>query len=166
VAKCPSAGGKWEWSLCNGVPCKWELLARCKDKEYWHLTTNGAHCQHASAYMRLHAGDVSVGVRHLSKITEIDTSFFSLCCCETILEIIDNYFYVRAQLSCLLFKNGITFWNSCPLASAWLQHVRRKPWLSRRPLEVVRKCPRNLRGMPPVQKMGYTSALPAPSVEC
>ena len=38
--------------------------------------------------------------------------------------------------------------------------------LPRRPLEVVRECPRKLRGMAPIQRTGYTSALLAPSKEC
>ena len=50
------------------------------------------------------------------------------------------------------------------LTIAWLLHVCRK--LSRRPPVVARECQRNLRGMAPIQRMGYTSALPTPSVEC
>jgi len=95
------------------------------------------------------------------------------CCHETILEIIWQLSVCKKTTVCLLFKNGIQFrkLKICErgklhffLASAWLQHVRRR--LPRRPLEVVRECPRNLRGMAPIQRTGYTSALLSSSEEC
>jgi len=101
-----------------------------------------------------------------------DNSLVSFCS-EFFLEIIWQLSVCKKTTVCLLFKNGIQFrkLKICArgklhifLVSALLQHVRtRLPW---RPLEVVRECPRNLRGMAPIQRTGYLSALLAPSEEC
>jgi len=150
-------------------------------KDYWLHTST--FCRPHAVTERLSAGGASACSvytleisfwceRHLKIIKK--TILLFLFVVKKFWKLSDNYQYVRKQLSvyCSKMEFSLGNWRFAKEGNFIFPGQRvtstRAPRrrLPRRPLEVVRECPRNLREMAPIQTTEYTSALLAPGEEC